>query len=178
MTSSTPAAQTATSSLTICADLVVSLDGDAARVVDLERLGSRERQVEPVGEGLRERPAAEGEHARPLDAALPDERDVGRAAADVDEQRAGLPDLVATRGTRATAYGSATISSSSRSSWLATRLQRAEVHERRERVEDADLHVAALEPDRVGDRVAVDRGAGHGRVHEPDVDVGQARSPR
>ena len=49
--------------------------------------------------------------------------------------------------------------------------------ERRERVEDPDLDVAALEADRVGERVAVDRGAGDRRVDEPDVDVGQAGLP-
>ena len=57
-------------------------------------------------------------------------------------------------------------------------LERAEVDERRERVEDPDLDVATLEADRVGQRVAVDRGAGHRGVDEPDVDVRQARSPR
>ena len=49
--------------------------------------------------------------------------------------------------------------------------------ERRERVEDPDLDVAALEADRVGQRVAVDRGAGDRGVDEPDVDVGQAGLP-
>ena len=57
-------------------------------------------------------------------------------------------------------------------------LQGAEVDQRRERVEDPDLDVAALEPDRVRQRVAVDRGAGDRGVDEPDVDVRQARSPR
>ena len=56
-------------------------------------------------------------------------------------------------------------------------LQRPEVDERRERVEDPDLDVAALEPDRVGERVAVDGRAGHGGVDEPDVDVGQPGLP-
>ena len=56
-------------------------------------------------------------------------------------------------------------------------LEGAEVDQRRERVEDADLHVPALEPDRVGQRVAVDRGARDRRVDEPDVDVGQAGLP-
>ena len=56
-------------------------------------------------------------------------------------------------------------------------LQRPQVDQRRERVEDADAHVAALEADRVGDRVAVDGGAGHGGVDEPDVDVRQAGLP-
>ena len=56
-------------------------------------------------------------------------------------------------------------------------LQRPEVDQRGERVEDPDLDVAALEADRVGERVAVDRGAGDGGVDEPDVDVGQPGLP-
>ena len=71
-----------------------AVDRQAAGVVDLGRLGPRERQLEPVGEALRERPPAEREHPGALDPALADEGDVGRAAADVDEQRAGLADLV------------------------------------------------------------------------------------
>ena len=84
----------------IVATSVGLVDGHPAGIVDLERLGARERQVEPVGEALGERPAAEGEHPRALDAALADERDVGRAAADVDEQRARLADLVAAEDAR------------------------------------------------------------------------------
>ena len=49
--------------------------------------------------------------------------------------------------------------------------------ERGERVEDPDLHVAALEADRVRQGVAVDRGADDRGVDEPDVDVRQARLP-
>ena len=49
--------------------------------------------------------------------------------------------------------------------------------ERGERVEDPDLHVAALEPDRVRERVAVDRRPDDRRVDEPDVDVRQAGLP-
>ena len=56
-------------------------------------------------------------------------------------------------------------------------LQRAQVNQRRKRIEDADAHVAAVEADRVGDRVAVDRRAGDRRVDEADVDVGQAGLP-
>src|SRR4249919_2264062 len=52
------------------------------------------------------------------------------------------------------------------------------MNEWRERVEDPDLDVATLEADRVGQRVAVDRGSGHGRVDEPDVDVRQPGLPR
>ena len=94
ITSSTPAAQTATSSRTISATSSRSVDGQPARVVHLQRLGAREREVEPVGDRLRERAPAEREHPRALDPALPDERDVGRPAADVDEQGAGLAHVV------------------------------------------------------------------------------------
>ena len=128
----------------------------AAGVVDLERLGPRERQVEPIGEALRERPTAEREHPRPLDAALADERDVRRAAADVDEQRPGLADLVAAQD----AGDGVRLGDDLEQLEVQLRrdaLERAEVDERRERVEDPDLHVAALEADRVGERVAVDR---------------------
>ena len=78
----------------IVATSSLALDLEPARVVDLERLGARERQVQPIGERLRERATAEREHPRPLDAALSNEGDVGRPAADVDEQRARLADLV------------------------------------------------------------------------------------
>jgi hypothetical protein len=50
--------------------------------------------------------------------------------------------------------------------------------QRRERIEDARAHVAPPEPDRVGDRIAVDRGARDRRVDQPDVHVGQAGLPR
>ena len=176
MTSSTPAAQTRTSSATIVATSAACSTATPARVVDLERLGPRERQVEPVGEALGERPATEREHARPLDAALADERDVGRAAADVDEQRPGLADLVAAEDAR----DGVRLGDDLEQLEVELRghaLERPEVDERRERVEDADLDVAALEADRVGQRVAVDRGAGDRGVDEPDVDVGQAGLP-
>ncbi len=121
-------------------------------------LGPRERQVEPVGQALGERPTAEREHPGALDAALADERDVRRPAADVDEQRAGLPDVVAAQdpGDRVRlGHDLEQLEVELR----CDALQRAEMDERRERVEDADLDVAALEPDRVGQGVAVDRGA-------------------
>ena len=149
---------------------------ETAGVVHLERLGARERQVEPVGEALGERPATEREHPRALDAALADERDVGRAAADVDEQRTGLADLVAAEDAR----DRVRLGDDLEQFEVELRrdaLERPEVDERRERVEDPDLDVAALEADRVGQRVAVDRGAGDGRMDEPDVDVRQARLP-
>ncbi len=52
------------------------------------------------------------------------------------------------------------------------------MHQRRERVEDADLHVPAAESDGVGDGVAVDLRARYRGVDEPDVDLRQARLPR
>ena len=153
------------------------VDRQPAGVVDLERLGARERQVEAVGEALGERPATEREHPRALDAALADERDVGRPAADVDEQRAGLADLVAAEDAR----DCIRLGDDLEQLEVELRrdaLQRPEVDQRRERVEDPDLDVAALEADRVGQRIAVDRRAGDRGVDEPDVDVRQARSPR
>ncbi len=106
-----------------------------------------------------------------------DEGDVGRPAADVDEERAGLPDLLGAEdpGDRVRLGDDL---EQLEVELAGHALERAEVDERRERVEDADLHVAALEADRVGHRVAVDAGRGDRGVDEPDVDVGQARSPR
>ena len=49
--------------------------------------------------------------------------------------------------------------------------------ERREGVEDADAHVAALEADGVGDRVAVDGGARDRGVDQAHVDAGQTGLP-
>ena len=54
-------------------------------------------------------------------------------------------------------------------------LQRTEMDERGERVEDPDLDVASLEPDRVRQGVAVDRRPDDRGMDEPDVDVRQAR---
>ena len=152
------------------------LDLDAAREVDLELLRARERQLQPIGQGLGEGATAEREHARPLDAALADQRHVRRAATDVDEQRARLLDLLATDAAR-DGIRLGDDREQLEVELAGDALQRAEVDQRRERVEDADPHVAALEADRVRDRVAVDGGAGDRRVDEPDVDVGQARLP-
>ena len=176
MTSSTPAAQTSTSSPMIVGDLLAPVDRQAAGVVDLGRLGPRERQLEPVGEALREGPAAEREHPGALDAALADERDVGRAAADVDEEGAGLADLVGAED----AGDGVRLGDDLEQLEVelrGDRLERPEMDQRGERVEDPDLHVAALEADRVGQRIAVDRGADDRRVDEPDVDVRQAGLP-
>jgi hypothetical protein len=50
--------------------------------------------------------------------------------------------------------------------------------ERREGIEHADAHMAAMKADRIRDRVAIDGGAGHSGVDESDVNLGQARFPR
>src|SRR4029079_19325133 len=158
-------------------DLVMAIDRQAAGVVDLCGLGARERQLQSVREALRERPAAEGEHARALNAALPDERNVRRPAADVDEERARLADLV-----RAEDTGDGVRLGDDLEQLQVQlrghRLERAEMNERREGVEDPDLDVAALEADRAPQRVAVDRRGDDRRVDEPDIDVRQAGLPR
>ena len=177
ITSSTPAAQTATSSRTISPTASCSVDREAARVVHLERLGARERQVQAVRDGLGERTAAEREHARPLDAALADEGHVGGPAADVDEQGAGLADVL---GAQDAGHGVRLRDDLEQLQveLAGDGLERPEMDQRREGVEDADLDVAALEADRVGEPVAVDRGPHDGAVHEAHVDVREARSPR
>ncbi len=49
--------------------------------------------------------------------------------------------------------------------------------QRRERVEHADAHVAALEADRVGHGVAIDGRPGDRGVDQPDIDAGQTGLP-
>ena len=171
-----PAAQTATSSPTISATSSASLDPPAVGVVDLDALGLLEARVEAVGQRLREGAAAEREHARALDAAAAHEGDVRRAAADVDEERARLSDLLARDGARH-GVGLGHDLDELEAELLDDRLQGAQVDERRVGVEDRDAQVAALEADRVGDHVAVHAGAGHGGVDEAHVDVGQAGLP-
>ena len=158
-------------------DVIGMLDRDATRVVHLERLGPRKGQVEPIGDALGERAAPEREHPRALDPALAHERHVRRPATDVDEERAGLADLVLTEdpgnGVR--------LGDDLQELEIELRgdaLQGAEMNQRRERVEDPDLDVPTLEPDGIGQRVPVDRRAGHGGVDEPHVDVRADPSPR
>ena len=150
---------------------------EPAGVVDLERLGPRERQVEPVGDRLRERAPAEREHPGALDPALTDERDVGRPAADVDEERPGLLDLVGTEdpGDRVRLGDDL---EELEVELAGDALERAEVDERRERVEDPDPHVAALEADRVRDRVAVDAAPRSPRRGRAGRRRAAGRSPR
>ena len=156
---------------------MLALDIEAARVVDLERLRAWERQIHPIRDRLREGATAEREHPCPFDAALSNESDVGRPAADVDEQRARLADLVVAQHAR---HGIRLGDDLEQLEVELGRyaLERPEMDQWRERVEDPDLDVATLEADRVRQGVAVDRGRRHRRVDEADVDVRQARSPK
>ncbi len=129
-----------------------------------------------VRDRLGERPAAEREHARPLDAAMPDEGHVRRAAADVDEQRAGLLHLLAGQDTGYRVRLGDDLEQL-QVELLGDALQGTQVNERRKGVEDADLDVAALEPDRVGDRIAVDLGAGDRSMNQPHVHLRQPCFP-
>src|SRR6202011_3113606 len=111
------------------------------------------------GEGA----AAKVEHPCPLDPAIPHQGDVGGPAADVDEDAAGLVDLVdgARPGDR--------VGLRHRSHKLQVelddhRLDGPDVGQRREGVEDRDVEVVALEAEWVGDGVAVDPHAGDCRV--------------
>jgi len=61
---------------------------EPSRVVHLQGLGPRERELHAIRDRLREGAAAEREHPRPLDPAGAHERHVGRPAAHVDEERA------------------------------------------------------------------------------------------
>ena len=158
------------------ATVLLALDIEAARVVDLERLGAWERQIHPIRDRLREGATAEREHPRPLDAALSNEGDVGRPAADVDEQRPRLADLVVAQHTR---HGIRLGDDLEQLEVELGRdaLERPEMDQWRERVEDPDLDMATLEPDRVREGVAVDRRRRHRRVDEPDIDVRQPGLP-
>ena len=79
--------------------------------------------------------------------------------------------------TRATAYGSATISRSSRSSCEATLWSAPRWTRGANALKMPILTCRPWKPTGIGQGVAVDRGAGHGGVDEPDVDVRQARLP-
>ena len=81
-------------------NFVALLDGDSLGEVDLDLLGAREGQLQAIGERLGEGPPAEREHARALDATRPHESNVGGAATDVDEQPAGLLDLLVVHAAR------------------------------------------------------------------------------
>src|SRR5207237_10251803 len=116
---------------------------------------------EPAGE----RTPTEVEHARALDSAVADERHVGGAATDVDEDPALGPDL------RIGARPSECVRLGDRGGKLQVelpdhRLDGIDVRHWGEGVEDGDLQVLAREADGVSDRVAVDPNVGDRRVHE------------
>ena len=144
---------------------------------DLEALRLVEVHREVGGEPLGERAAAEREHPRGLDAAAADDGDVGRSAADVDEDRAELVRL----GRRAAAGQRVRLGDRGNKlevELLSDRLQRPDMREWRERVEDRDLDDVALEVDRVAHRVAVDAHRRDRAVDELDVDLLDAQVVR
>src|SRR5206468_1523024 len=140
-------------------DLLAVLVTEPARDVDLQHFRAREGEIEALGDRLREGPPAEGEHPGRLDAAAAHERDVGRAAPDVDEEAAGLNDPIAAQAAR----DGVRLGDDGQELQVELRcdaLERADVDQQGEGAEDAELEVATLESDRIGDRVAVDARAG------------------
>ena len=98
--SSTPRRQTAASSASAsCSDRgrhrFRQLVG---RGCQLQRLGACEREAEALGQALGEGPSAERQHLRAGDPAMPHQRNVGGATADVDEHRPGIAQLARDRG--------------------------------------------------------------------------------
>src|SRR6202165_5547080 len=128
-----------------------------------------ERQREPAREGA----ATQIEHARALDATVPDERYIRRTAADVDEDAALSPGLL----TRACPRER--IGLRDRGRQLEVELAHhgvdgIDMGHRREGVEDGDLEVLAGEADSVGDRVAVDPDGGDRGVQEASLELAVA----
>src|SRR5437588_9610896 len=120
-----------------------------------------------------ERSPAEVEHPGAFDAAVAQQRDVGRAAADVYKDAALLPRLVPGRraGQR---VGLRHGGDQLEIKLPDDRLDRADLRDRRERVEYRHLERAALEADRVRDRVAVDPHLGDGRVDKARLELAVA----
>ena len=136
----------------------------------LDRLGIVERDPEARGQLLGKNAPSEGKHPGPLDATVSNQRDIGRAAADVDKDPAEVVDLVGGGAARHRVRfrdGCDQLQVELRSD----RLQRADVGQRRKGVEDSDHHLLALEVDRVVHGETVDAHAGDGGVDQLDVDV-------
>src|SRR6266849_10472136 len=143
------------------------------RVPELARLrlfvAEAERQREPAREGA----AAKVEHAGALDAAVPDERYVGGAAADVDEDATLSPGLLA-RACPRERIGLRDGGRQLEVELAHDGVDGVDVGHRGERVEDSDLEVLACEADRVGDRVAVDPDVGDRGVDEASLELAVA----
>src|SRR6266567_2986363 len=137
-------------------DLAVLLGREESlRVAQLAGLGLLVAEAERERQAARERAAAEVEHPRALDPAVADERHVRGPAADVDEDPALGPRLLACAGARER------IRLGNCGRKLEVELANhgvdgVDVGHGRERVEDGDLEVPACESHRVGDRIAVD----------------------
>ena len=149
----------------------------AVAVRQLVALRLPHRDLQLAGQPLGERAAAEREHPGRLDAAVAHQRDVGGAAADVDEDGAARLDVLGVAAARQRVrLGDG--GDHLEVELLGDGLQRADVVQRREGVEDGDVHNVALEVDRVAHRVAVDAHRGDGAVHQLDVDLGDAELVR
>ena len=135
----------------------------------LGRLGIGEREAEALRQALREGAAAEREHLRAADAPAAHERDVGRPAADVDEDRAAVAELarIQARGHGIRLGDHAEQVERQR---VGDRLERPEVDHRREGVEQVQLDLGAGEADGVADRIAVDLHLDDRRVDEAHVE--------
>ena len=130
-------------------------------------------QTERQGEAAREGTPAEVEHPGALDAAVANQRDVGRPTAHVDEDAPFSPGFLA--GTRS---GQRIRLSDSRRQLEVELsyhcLDRVDVSHRRERVEHGHLKVLTRKTNRVGDRVAVNAHVGDGRVHQARLQLAVA----
>ena len=160
------------SSSSAIGDLGPVLGGDR----QLRRLGLGERHAQALGQALGEGPPAQREHLGAGDAAAAHERHVRRPAADVDEDRAGVPELarIEAGGHRVRLRDHA---EQLEVEGVGNGLERAEVDHRREGVEQMHLDLGAGEADRVADRVPVDRHLDDGGVHEPHVEPIHAGLP-
>ena len=66
----------------------IGLGGDGASVLELQLLGLLDGRAQPDGQIVGDRVAAEADHRGVADGAVEEDGDVGRAAADVEEQHA------------------------------------------------------------------------------------------
>src|SRR5579864_4415803 len=142
-------------------------------VAHLARLCFFVAQAEREREAAREGATAEVKHPCALHAAVAYERDVGRAAPDVDEDSTLGPYLLV--GARASQRVWLRHSGGKLEVELANDgLDGVDVRHRRESVEDGHLEVFAREPNRVRHRVSVDPHIRDRRVHESRLELAVA----
>src|ERR1700683_46222 len=149
----------------------------ALTVGNFHFLGFFKTDVGDLGDALGEGTAADGKHLGAFDAAVVNQRDVGGAAADVDEDGGKLAGILAADGfgdgkrlgrdvneveIKVGGHG----------------LERAEMNHGREGVEELDRNIFALEANGVGDTVAVALGVNDGVVHQLHLELLVAGFPR